>query len=123
MTQTLHAVGGADSKKQRAESNILHVVKVLFTYAGLEKEELGGIIDVSRATVYQRWSAKSAFKTGELALLSEYFGIPAEVFMAGPQALDLGKVSNLAAPERDTGVTRAYFQTPPPVVEQVGRAA
>lgn len=93
MTQTLHAVGGADSKKQRAESNILHVAKVLFTYANLDKEELGTIIDVSRATAYQRWNGRSAFKAGELALLAEHFGVPAEVFLSGPQSLDLAKVA------------------------------
>lgn len=90
MTNTLRAVGGAASKKERAESNILGVVRMIKAAGDVQAEELALLLGISRASVYERLKGRSAFTAGEVAVMSEHFGVPLATFFAGPDML-LGK--------------------------------
>lgn len=87
MTNTLRAVGGAASKKERAESNILGVVRMIKAARDLQADELAVLLGISRASVYERLKGKSAFTAGEVAVIAGHFGVPLDVLYSGPDAL------------------------------------
>lgn len=118
MTNTLRAVGGAASKKERAESNILGVVRMIKAARDLQADELAALLGISRASVYERLKGKSAFTAGEVAVLAEHFGVPVTVLYAGPDALLLGRTRT-----QDGGTTLEYSPASPLVAAQIGRAA
>jgi antitoxin component HigA of HigAB toxin-antitoxin module len=91
MTNTLRAVGGAASKKERAESNILGVVRMIKAARDIQADELGTLLGISRASVYERLKGRSAFTVGEVAVMAEHFGIPLVAFFNGPDELLVGK--------------------------------
>lgn len=118
MTQTLHAVGGADSTKSRTESNILGVVRMIKAARDMEAEDLAAVLGVSRATIYDRLKGRTGFTVGEVAILSETYGIPLATFFAGPDAL-LGTATQQTARRITDESSRTFTRTG----DVIGRAA
>jgi transcriptional regulator with XRE-family HTH domain len=105
MTNTLRAVGGAASKKERAESNILGVVRMIKAARNVQADELAVLLGISRASVYERLKGKSAFTAGEVAVMAGHFGVPLDVLYSGPDAL-LGRVGS-----QEEGTIGSWFPT------------
>lgn len=84
MTQTLHAVGGADERKARTNAKILGVVRMIRSAYEVDADDLAELMGISRATVYDRLKGRSAFYPGELEILADHYRIPIERFFAGP---------------------------------------
>lgn len=103
MTQTLHAVGGADERKARTNAKILGVVRMIRSAYEVDADGLAELLGISRATVYERLKGRSAFYPGELEILAEHFRIPIERFFAGPDTA-LGRT-----PGQGEGHMAGYF--------------
>jgi transcriptional regulator with XRE-family HTH domain len=117
MTQTLHAVGGADGQKARTNANILGVVRMITSAYDVEPEDLAALLGISRATVYLRLKGRSAFNPGEIAIMSEHFGVPLDRLFAGPDAA-LGRT-----PEAGQETNSGWFATSGQESAELVRAA
>jgi hypothetical protein len=71
-----------------AEDNVRRVVKALLAAQDdVTAVEVGEYIGVGKGAIYNRLKGVKPFTVGEVAVLSRLFGVPVDVFFAGPAAL------------------------------------
>jgi transcriptional regulator with XRE-family HTH domain len=89
MTQALRPVGGPT----QIEENVRQVTRMLMKRDGITLPVLALRLGVSRTAVSNRlggpapYSGKKPFTVSEVGVLGEMFGLPAAVFLAGPDIL------------------------------------
>ena len=86
MTRTLALVRNRDVANQ-ADENVRLVTEMLLASRRLHRDALVPVLGTARSTVYAKLSGKQRFTVGEVALLAEFFELPAGAFLAGPAAL------------------------------------
>lgn len=106
MTEPVHAVGGAASTSNRAESNTRAVVRMILAARGIGKDTLATTLGISRASLYERLNGRRAFTLGEVAIMAETFDVPVSIFFEGPSELLLGGVGG-----RKQDPMSGYFPT------------
>jgi hypothetical protein len=71
-----------------AEDNVRRVVKALLAAQDeVSAVEVGEYLGVGKGAIYNRLKGVKPFTVGEVAALSRMFGVPVDVFFAGPAAL------------------------------------
>jgi hypothetical protein len=92
---TLGVVAGTSSSPREpatvtniAEDNVRRVVKALLAAQDdVTAVEVGEYIGVGKGAIYNRLKGAKPFTVGEVAALSRLFGVPVDVFFAGPAAM------------------------------------
>lgn len=80
------------------DANVSAVVKILLAYKHMRQSDLSAGAGIPKRTVIRRMGISGGgWTAGEIAALSRMFGVPAQVFYDGPDALMAGARGHLSA--------------------------
>lgn len=95
--QTARRPGGHETL---AERNIRLVARVLMSAREITAVQLGELLGVTRAPIFARLRGSKPFTTDEVARMAEIFGVPAQVFYDGPEAMISGHAAYMGGGHR-----------------------